>query len=133
MFNVITKSGSNDWHGARSITVATASSTRNNLTQRVSRTTAASSSAALWGGPIRKDRAFFYAGFDQHFLTVPSIMQFGNGASSIVPQPTDYDFTDQALVMTAAQHLNTKGGMYPTTMDGDAGFGKLDFGLRAVA
>lgn len=60
-------------------------------------------------------------------------MQFGNGASSIVPQPTDYDFTDQALVMTAAQHLNTKGGMYPTTMDGDAGFGKLDFGLRAVA
>ena len=25
------------------------------------------------GGPIRKDRIFFYAGFDQHLLTVPSI------------------------------------------------------------
>jgi hypothetical protein len=42
-----------------------------------------------FGGPIRKDRVFFYPGFDEHLLTVPSIMQFANGASSVVPQPAD--------------------------------------------
>ena len=81
------------------------------------------------GGPIRKDRIFFYAGFDQHLLTVPSMMQFANGATAIVPQPIDYDYLDKPLVMAAAQQLNSMGGYYPTTMQGNAGFAKLDFTL----
>ena len=81
------------------------------------------------GGPIRKDRIFFYAGFDQHLLTVPSVVQFANGTSSIVPQPGDYDYKDQALVFAAAQQLTNMGGTYPTTMQGNAGFAKVDFNL----
>ena len=81
------------------------------------------------GGPIRKDRVFFYAGFDEHLLTVPSIMQFANGASTVVPQPADYDYTDKQLVLAAAQQLNTMAGAYPTTMHGNAAFAKMDYTL----
>ena len=42
-------------------------------------------------------------------------------------RPADYDYTDQKLVTAAAQQLNAMGGAYPTTMQGNAGFGKLDF------
>ncbi|MGA2902352.1 MAG: TonB-dependent receptor [Candidatus Korobacteraceae bacterium] len=129
VFNVVTKSGTNDWHGTgfyylrdRSFDAQQpyASSQPNDRQQQFGGTV---------GGPIRKDRIFFYAGFDQHLLTMPSVVQFANGASSIVPLPTDYDYTDQALVYAAAQKLNNMGGSYPTTMQGNAGFAKVDFNL----
>ena len=56
-------------------------------------------------------------------------MQFANGASAVVPTAADYDYTDQQLVAKAAQQLNAMGGAYPTTMQGNAGFGKVDFTL----
>jgi hypothetical protein len=131
VFNVATKSGTNNWHGTgfyylrdRSFDAQQpyASSQPNDRQQQFGGTV---------GGPIRKDRIFFYAGFDQHLLTVPSVVQFANGASTIVPQPTDYDSTDQALVFAAAQKLNNMGGSYPTTMQGNAGFAKVDFNLSS--
>lgn len=60
---------------------------------------------------------------------MPSVVQFANGASSIIPQPADYDYKDQQLVQTAAQNLNAMGGTFPTTMRGNAGFAKVDFNL----
>jgi hypothetical protein len=129
VFNVVTKSGTNQWHGSGFYYLrdrdfdaqqAYATSKPDDRQQQF---------GATLGGPIRKDRIFFYAGFDQHLLTVPSVMQFANGASSVVAQPTDYDYTDQALVMAAAAHLNSMGGTYPTNMQGNAGFAKLDFTL----
>ena len=129
VFNVVTKSGTNDWHGtgfyflrdrAFDAQQPYASSEPNDLQQQFGGTI---------GGPIKKDRIFFYGGFDQHLLTMPSVVQFANGASTIVPQPTDYDYTDQALVLAAAQKLNSMGGTYPTTMQGNAGFAKVDFNL----
>ena len=131
VFNVATKSGTNQWHGtgfyylrdrAFDAQQPYASSQPNDRQQQFGGTV---------GGPIRKDRIFFYAGFDQHLLTAPSVVQFANGASSIVPQPTDYDYTDQALVFAAAQKLNSMGGTYPTTMQGNAGFAKVDFKLSS--
>jgi Carboxypeptidase regulatory-like domain/TonB dependent receptor len=127
VFNVVTKSGSNVWHGSGFYYLrdrifdaqqAYTTSEPDDRQQQFGGTI---------GGPIRKDRIFFYAGFDQHLLTVPSVMQFANGASSVVVKPTDYDYTDQQLVTAAAQQLNAMGGYYPTTMQGNAGFGKLDF------
>jgi len=127
VFNVATKSGSNEWHGSSfyyirdSVFDALQPYAPDKTEDRRQQF------GGTLGGPIRKDRAFFYAGFDQHFLTVPSIMQFGNGASTIVPQAADYDYTDQQQVVTAAEHLNSMAGPYPTTMNGNAAFGKLDY------
>ncbi len=127
VFNVVTKSGTNDWHGGGfyylrdrifDASQAYVTSEPDDRQQQFGGTL---------GGPIRKDRVFFYAGFDQHLLTMPSVMQFANGASSVVATPADYDYTDQQLVTSAVQRLNAMGGAYPTTMQGNAGFGKLDF------
>jgi hypothetical protein len=129
VFNVATKSGTNQWHGAAFYYLRDrdfdaqqpyATSKPDDRQQQF---------GATIGGPIHKDRVFFYAGFDQHFLTVPSIMQFMNGSNSVTPTPADYDYKDQKLVTSAAQSLNNMGGVYPTTMQGNAGFAKVDFNL----
>ena len=109
VFNVVTKSGTNNWHGSGFYYLrdrifdaqqAYTTSEPDDRQQQFGGTI---------GGPIRKDRVFFYAGFDQHLLTVPSVMQFANGASSVVPTPADYDYTDQALVAAAAQSTERYG------------------------
>lgn len=129
VFNVATKSGTNYWHGtgfyylrdrAFDAQQPYATSQPDDRQQQFGGTI---------GGPIRKDRLFLYAGFDQHLLTVPSVVQFANGQSTIVAQPIDYDYLDQALVQSAAQRLSAMGGSYPTTMQGNAGFAKIDFNL----
>ena len=129
VFNVVTKSGTNQWHGGGFYYLRDqifdaqqpyADSKPDDRQQQFGGTI---------GGPIRKDRIFLYAGFDQHLLTVPSIVQFGGGTPTVVPTPADYDYTDQGLVMAAAQKLNAMGGTYPTTMEGNAGFAKIDFNL----
>jgi Carboxypeptidase regulatory-like domain len=129
VFNVATKSGTNDWHGSGFYYVRDrdfdaqqpyATTKPNNRQQQF---------GGAIGGPIKKDRVFFYAGFDQHLLSVPSIVQFANGASTVVPQPEDYDYKDRQLVFSAAQTLNDMGGVFPTTMNGYAAFGKVDFTL----
>src|SRR5262249_46672151 len=121
-----TNSGGNHWHGSGFYYVrdrdfdaqsAYVSSKPNEQQKQF---------GATVGGPIVKNRAFLYLGYDQHQLTVPSIMQFGNGASSVVPQPEDDDRKDKALGFAAAQQLNAMAGEYSTEMDGSAGFAKLD-------
>ena len=129
VFNVVTKSGSNDWHGSSFYYLRDRYFDAQPAYVTCKPDDRQQQFGGTLGGPIRRDRVFFYAGFDQHLLTVPSIMQFGNGASSVVPQPADYDYTDKHLVFAAAQQLNTMAGAYPTTMGGNAGFAKLDFTL----
>jgi len=129
VFNVVTKSGSNDWHGTAFYYLRDRDFDAQQPFAGCNPPDRRQQFGGTLGGPIRKDRVFFYAGFDEQLLTVPSIMQFANGASSVVPQPTDYDYTDQQLVLAAAAKLNAMGGEYPTTMQGNAGFAKLDFTL----
>jgi outer membrane receptor protein involved in Fe transport len=85
------------------------------------------------GGPIRRNRAFFFAGFDQHSFHIPAVMRFADGSSVIVPKlgagpesPGDYEATDQALVFATAAQLSKQAGTYPASMLGNAGFFKLD-------
>jgi Carboxypeptidase regulatory-like domain/TonB dependent receptor-like, beta-barrel len=127
VFNVVTKSGSNNWHGSSFYYLRDSILDAQQPYATCKPDDRRQQFGGTFGGPIRKDRAFFYAGFDQHLLNVPSIMQFSNGASLVVPQPADYDYKDRQLVFAAAQQLNTMAGIYPTTMRGNAAFGKLDY------
>ncbi len=127
VFNVVTKSGSNDWHGTgfyylrdRAFDAQAAFAPEKPEYQQ-------DQYGGTVSGPIRKNRAFFYAGFDENRLDAPSIVQYANGATTVVPQPADYDYKDQSLVEAAAQKLNQMGGEYPTKTWGNAAFGKLDF------
>jgi len=127
VFNVITKSGSNDWHGTGfyyfrdRIFDAQPAFAPDKPDYRQDQY------GGTVSGPIRKNRAFFYAGYDENLLDAPAIVQFANGATTVVPQPVDYDYKDQAMVEAAAQKLNNMAGEYPTKMWGNAAFGKIDF------
>ncbi len=89
------------------------------------------------GGPIRRNRIFFFAGFDQHIFHIPAVVRFDNGSSVVVPQPGtgpetpgDYEASDQALVFATAAQLSKQAGTFPASMLGNAGFFKLDFVLN---
>jgi hypothetical protein len=72
------------------------------------------------GGPVKKDKIFYFAGFDQHIFHVPSVVQFENGAPAVVPSltsnPRDYETAgfaaDQALVAAAASQLSRLAGNF---------------------
>jgi hypothetical protein len=131
VFNVVTNSGGNHWHGtgflyARDRTFDAQSAYVSSQPYEQQRQFGGTVS-----GPLVKNRVFLYLGYDQHQLTVPEIVQFGNGASAVVPQAADYDYLDQALVFGAAAKLNAMAGEYPTYMGGNAGFAKIDFMLSS--
>ena len=129
VFNVVTKSGSNDWHGGSFYYLRDRDFDAQQPYAWSKPADRQQQFGGTIGGPIRKDRVFFYAGFDRHALTIPSIMQFANGTGSVVAQADDYDRIDRKQVFAAVDELNAMGGVYPTTVDGNAGFGKIDFML----
>jgi hypothetical protein len=131
VFNVVTNSGGNHWHGTgfvylRERTFDAQSAYVSSQPDEQQR-----QFGGTFSGPLVKNRIFLYLGYDQHQLTVPAIMQFGNGASAVVPQPADYDRKDEDLVFAAAAQLNSVAGEYPVEMGGNAGFAKVDFNLSS--
>ncbi len=129
VINVVTRSGGNQWHGsvfdyyrdgrlgARYPMIGGKPPNRQEQF------------GFTLGGPIKRNRAFFFAGFDQHIFHIPAVVQFANGATAVVPQTTDYEASDQALVMAAAASLSQLGGQFRSALVGNAAFGKLDFVL----
>jgi hypothetical protein len=91
---------------------------------------------ATIGGPLKANKVFFFAGFDQHIYQVPDVVEFLNGGFQVVPQPGtgpyspgDYELTDQTLVFATAAQLSTLSGTYPASQIGNASYGKLDINL----
>src|SRR5579864_1654285 len=68
------------------------------------------------GGPLKRNKIFFFTGFDQHIFHVPNIVEFLDGSSKVVPQagtpavPGDYEAIDQALVFSSAAQLTSLAG-----------------------
>ena len=123
--NVVTKSGSNHVHGTafyylRDTSFGAADSflafKPHNRQQQVRGTI---------GGPIKRNKVFFFAGFDQHIFHVPNVVEFLNGSSQVVPQagtgpytPGDYDSGDQALVFATAAKLSSLAGRVSGSANG---------------
>src|SRR5579863_5881394 len=136
VINVVTKSGSNHFHGtlfdffrdsAFGATEPFLSFKPHDQQQQVGGTV---------GGPLKTNKAFFFAGFDQHIFHVPDVVEFLNGGFQVVPQPGtgpytpgDYELTDQTLVFAVASQLTSLAGAYPASQIGNAAFGKLDINL----
>ena len=134
--NVVTKSGSNHVHGTAFYYLRDSSFGAtdpflafkpHNRQQQVGGTI---------GGPLKRNKIFFFAGFDQHIFHVPSVVEFLNGSSQVIPQastgpytPGDYEPSDQALVFAAASQLTSLAGEYPAAQIGNSSYGKLDVNL----
>jgi hypothetical protein len=134
--NVVTKSGSNRVHGTAFYYLRDSSLGAldpflafrpHNRQQQMGGTI---------GGPLKRNKIFFFVGFDQHIFHSPNVVEFLNGSSQLVPQPAtgpytpgDYDSTDEALVFAAAEQLTSLAGEYPAGQIGNSAYGKLDINL----
>src|SRR5579864_6581369 len=134
--NVVTKSGSNHVHGTafyyfRDSSLGAADPflafRPHNRQQQVGGTI---------GGPLKRNKIFFFAGTDQHIFHVPNVVEFLNGSAQVVPQastgpytPGDYEASDQALVFAAAAKLTSLAGEYPAGQMGNSSFVKLDINV----
>ncbi len=140
--NVVTKSGTNQWHGStfyylRDSALGGAAPpfvgfNPNDVQHQF---------GATIGGPIQRSKTFLFAGYDQHIFNVPAVVEFENGSTVVTPQPgvypsiLDYEVCDpaiggtacdQAQVLAAAAQLSQNGGTFPAKLLGQTGFVKLD-------
>ncbi len=134
--NVVTKSGSNRLHGTDFYYLRDSALAAKHPFMDFKPHDQQQQFGFTLGGPIRRNRAFFFAGFDQHNLHIPAVVRFANGSSVVVPQigagpetPGDYEATDQALVFATAARLSKQAGTFPSSMLGNAGFFKVDLVL----
>ena len=134
--NVVTKSGSNHWHGTGLYYIRDSAFGAADAFMTFKPHSLQQQGGATLGGPIKKNKIFFFAGFDQHYFHVPDVVEFLDGSMQVIPQagtgpysPGDYEATDKALVFAAAAKLSALAGAYPAAQIGNAGYAKLDLNL----
>ena len=138
VINVVTKSGSNHYHGT---TVRLFSGTvllvaRRSHFSLSSRMTNSSNLARLSEARSRPTKPSSSPDSTSTFTRIPDVVEFLNGGFQVVPQPGtgpyspgDYELTDQALVFAAASKLTSLSGTYPASQIGNASYGKVDINL----
>jgi hypothetical protein len=136
--NVITKSGSNHFHGTGFAYLRDSAMDARHPFMTFKPKSQQTQFGATFGGPLKRNRAFFYAGYDQHIFHVPSLVRFLDGSSTLVPQKGaeplhhgDYEDSDKQQVFAAAAQLSTMAGDFPARMLGNTGFVKVDFALSS--
>ena len=134
--NVVTKSGSNHLHGTAFYHLRDSSFGAANAFLAFKPHNRQQQVGGTVGGPLRRNKIFFFAGFDQHIFDSPDVVEFLDGSSQLIPQsgtgpytPGDYEATDEALVFAAAQQLTSLAGVYPAAQIGNSAYGKLDINL----
>jgi len=134
--NVVTKSGSNHVHGTAFYYLRDSSFGASNPFLAFRPHNRQQQVGGTVGGPLKRNKVFFFAGFDQHIFHVPNIVEFLDGSSKVIPQPGagpyspgDYEPSDEALVFAAAAQLSSLAGEYPAGQIGNTGYGKLDINL----
>ena len=138
VINVVTKSGTNHMHGSAFYYLRDSLFNAQHAFADVKPSDRQHQFGFTVGGPIRRNRAFFYGGFDQHIFRVPTLVRFGDGRAAVVPQPgnypivpPDYEASDQATVFAAASQLSNLGGDFRSSLLGNAGFFKVDLNLSS--
>jgi Carboxypeptidase regulatory-like domain/TonB dependent receptor len=134
--NVVTKSGSNHFHGTGFYHLRDSSLGATDPFLAFRPHNRQQQMGGTFGGPLKKNKAFFFLGFDQHIFHSPNVVEFLNGSSQVIPQagtgpytPGDYDSTDEALVFAAAAQLSSIAGEYPAAQIGNSAFAKVDINL----
>jgi hypothetical protein len=134
--NVVTKSGSNHVHGTAFYFVRDSAFNARHPFVDFKPSDRQHQLGFTLGGPIRRNRAFFFAGFDQHVFHVPTVVRFLDGSTVLVPKKAqeplhhgDYEESDKALVFAAASQLSVMAGEFASKLLGNSGFFKIDYSL----
>ncbi|GAC1438398.1 MAG: hypothetical protein NVS1B11_33100 [Terriglobales bacterium] len=136
VINVVTKSGSNQFHGSDFYFLRNSAFDARHPFMSFKPHDQQQQFGFTIGGPIRRSRVFFFTSFDQHTFHLPAVVNFVTGGPTVVPlpgtgpvTPSDYEASDQNLVFASAAQLSQLGGVYPAKLIGNASFVKLDFSL----
>lgn len=131
--NVVTKSGSNRFHGTVFDNFRSSIFNAQQPFTPFKPKGQQEQFGATLGGPLKKDHAFFFAGYDQHIFRVPTVVEFDDGSSKITPRagtgpvtPGDYGQIDQPLVFAKAAEISRQAGVFPAKLLGNTAFLKLD-------
>ena len=131
--NVVTKSGSNHFHGSSFYYLRDSVFNAQHPFTDIKPHDRQQQFGFTFGGPIKRNRAFFFAGFDQHIFHIPTIVRFLDGSSKVVPQKGqeplyhgDYEDSDRDLVFATADQISALAGTYRSQLLGNAGFLKAD-------
>jgi len=138
VINVVTKSGGNHPHGSGFYYLRDNALNAQPAGLDFKPTDRQHQGGFTLGGPLRKNRVFFFSGFDQHLFFVPTLVRFDDGSAVVTPKKGpeplyhgDYEDSDRDLVMAAAAHLSTLGGNYQSQLLGNTGFLKTDVALNS--
>src|ERR1035437_5975469 len=114
--NVVTKSGTNTWHGSafyylrdNSLGGAAPAFVGSNPSEQQNQF------GATIGGPIQRNKTFLFAGYDQLIFHVPAVVEFENGSTFVTPQlgtyPSilDYEVCDPHIGGTACDRAIVPG------------------------
>ncbi len=133
VINVVTKSGSNHFHGTGFYHVRDSSLGASDPFLAFRPHNRQQQFGGTFGGPVKRNKIFFFAGYDQHIFHVPNVVEFLNGSAVVQPQagagadtPGDYDSTDEPLVFATAGELSSLAGEYPAAQIGYSSYGKVD-------
>jgi hypothetical protein len=131
--NVVTKSGSNHVHGSAFYFLRDSAFSATNPFVGFNPPDRQQQFGFTVGGPIRQNKIFFFLGTDEHVFHIPSVVFFDTGSPVLVPQKGqeplhngDYEDSDKALVFATAAQLNQQAGTFPSAMQGNASFAKVD-------
>lgn len=142
--NVVTKSGSNHWHGSGFYFLRDSALAATPAFVGFKPDDRQHQFGGTLGGPIRRNKAFIFAGFDQHVFHVPAVVEFADGSTTVKPKlgsptnPGDYETCDpniggqacdQDLVFASAAGLSNLGGTHRAELLGNAAFLKMDYSL----
>ncbi len=126
IINVVTRSGSNHFHGTGFYYLRDSSFNATPGYVGFKPEDRQHQFGGTISGPISKNRAFFFAGFDQHVFHIPTVVHFLNGSPVLMPTGGDYEVSDYGLVMTTAAALSRMAGVTPARLLGNAAFAKAD-------
>jgi hypothetical protein len=129
VINVVTKSGTNYWHGSGFYYLRDGSWNATNPYVGFQPPNRQQQFGFTVGGPLKRNKVWVFGGFDQHIFHIPTVVQFVGGATSVVPTPADYEPSDKTLVYAGAAELSAMGGTYPSALEGNAGFLKVDWSI----
>ncbi|PYV48396.1 MAG: hypothetical protein DMG92_13725 [Acidobacteria bacterium] len=134
--NVVTKSGSNKFHGTGFYYLRDSSFDARDPELNIKPKDQQHQFGFTVGGPLRRNRVFFFAGYDQHIFHEPTVVRFVNGGTTVIPQLAagpatagDFEADDQSLVFATASELSKQAGLYPSKLLGNTGFAKIDVNL----
>jgi Carboxypeptidase regulatory-like domain len=85
--NLVTKSGSNKFHGTGFYYLRDSSFDASDPFLNVKPADQQHQFGFTVGGLLRRNRVFFFASFDQHIFHEPTVVRFVNGGSVVIPQP----------------------------------------------